>query len=154
MKKISTIITSIIFVLTACTSTAGDSAYPNPSYPNPSFPNPSQSRDYIPSPADSTLLRGEVFLDSTELVTMESSPLQFSLHLKGNLPTPCNQLRISVNLPDSENKVYVEVYSVVDPNKVCLQSLEPFDVNFSLGSYPTGNYFLYLNGALIAEFTA
>ncbi len=152
MKKIPAIIASIIFLLTACTSKSGDSAYPNPSYPDPS--NSSQSSDYIPSPADSTLSRSKVFLDSTELLTLESFPLQFSLHLKGNLPTPCHQLRVSVSPANAENKVNVDVYSVVDPNTICVQSLEPFDVNFNLGSYPTGYYYLYVNGTLIAEFTA
>lgn len=150
MNKLFIMTVLILSMLTACSSAPGDPASPNP---EPAQPAQGQG-EYIPGPADSALIRGNVYLDTTELLTMESFPLQFALHLAGNLPTPCDQLRISVNRPDTENKVDVDVYSVADPNTVCVQSLEPFDVNFSLGSYPSGRYFLYVNGTLVAEFEA
>lgn len=97
-------------------------------------------------------MRGEVYLDSTELLTMESYPPQFMLVLKGSLPTPCHQIRIAVSPPDTENKIVVEVYSVADPNAICVQMLEPFEVNFPLGSFPAGKYTLWVNGEMAAEF--
>ncbi|MDP2777030.1 MAG: hypothetical protein Q8O48_05265, partial [Anaerolineales bacterium] len=73
-------------------------------------PSRPQTGGFIPCPADSNLMRGEVYHDSTELLSMESYPLQFALLLKGNLPTPCHQLRVTVSPPDTDNKVNVDVY--------------------------------------------
>jgi hypothetical protein len=154
MNKTVSALLFAIFTLTACLPTKDSSITPQPTYPDPSYPNSPTSGDYIPSPADSALTRGEVFLDGTEIITMESYPLQFLLHFKGNLPTPCHSLRIAVSQPDSENKMNVDVYSVFDPNTICVQALAPFDVNFSIGSYAAGHYFLYVNGTFIAEFVA
>ncbi len=108
----------------------------------------------IPSPADSNLMRGEVYLDSIELLTVESYPLQFMLALKGNLPTPCHQLRVAVSQPDVDNKVFLDIYSVSSPDVMCTQVLEPFEVNYLLGSFPEGRYMLWVNGEMIAEFQA
>src|SRR5688500_7491350 len=73
--------------------------------PDPGF------ADYHPQPGNSQLTRGTVFLDSTDLLTMESYPLQFMIVLKGNLPTPCHALRVAVSEPDAQNKIAVDVYS-------------------------------------------
>jgi hypothetical protein len=107
----------------------------------------------LPSlPADSNSLHSNVQLDSVELLTMESYPLQFMLALKGSLPTPYNQLRVEVNPPDPENKIKVDVYSVANLDEICIEVLEPFEVNHPLGSFPTGRYTFWVNGEKIAEF--
>jgi len=154
MKQILFIITILIFASSACLPIKGDPVNQNPSYPNPSYPNPSapQTGDFAPQPGDADLLRGEVYLDSTELLTLESFPLQFMLSLKGNLPTPCSRLRVKVNPPNAEDKVVVDVYSVSIPDEMCAQVLDPFDVNFPLGNFPAGRYTLWVNGIQVAEF--
>jgi len=134
-------------LLAACS--ASTTSTPAPTDP----PNPVPG-DYSPKPEDSALTRGPIFLDSTDLLTMESFPLQFSLNLKGSLPTPCHQLRISANAPDSQNEIHIAAYSVVDPNTVCAEVLEPFEANFPLGSFPSGHYILFVNGTQVAEFDA
>lgn len=155
MKKTAMIFAALLLVLSACG--AGDEpSYPNPShsYPNPSYPNPSEpaGHDIAPKPSDVGLLRGEVYLDSTDLLTMESYPLQFMLVLGGNLPTPCHRLRAVVSPPDAENRINVEVYSVANPDEICIQALEGFDANIPLGSFPAGSYTLWVNGEMVAEF--
>jgi hypothetical protein len=70
------------------------------------------------------------------------------------LPTPCNQLRGDISPPDSENKIVVDVYSVVEADAICAQVVEPFEENFPLGSFPAGHYTLWVNGELVAEFDA
>ncbi len=162
MKKNSTLLLVLIFALSACAPGADEPvssipSYPNASYPNTSYPNPSDSIPVEPNPhspqaTDASLTRGNAFLDFEEILTLESFPLQFMLHLTGSLPTPCNQLRVAVSPPDSENKVLVDVYSVSDPDKICMQVIEPFDVNIPLGSFPTGKYTLWVNGEIVAEF--
>lgn len=147
MKKI--LITFLLSVIvTACSSAANTPTSISTDPPNADL------GDYAPKPGDSARTRGLVFLDSTDLLTMESFPLQFSLGLKGSLPTPCHQLRISSNLPDSQNQIHLDIYSVVDPNMVCAEVLEPFEINFPLGSYASGHYILFVNGTQVAEFDA
>ena len=83
---------------------------------------------------------------------MESYPVQIMLALKGSLPTPCNQLRVVDNPPDKQNRIQVEVYSVLDPEQMCAQVLEPFEANIGLGSFPRGHYSVWVNGEMVGEF--
>lgn len=142
---------NISLTLILLAATLGGCA-PSPDVPvsSDSPSQPSQS-DYLPSPADGSLQRGEVYLDSVDLLTLESFPLQFTLVLKGNLPTPCHDLRIAVSPPDAENKILVDVYSLANPDEICIQMLEPFEVNFPLGSFAPGTYSLWVNGEMAAE---
>ena len=98
--------------------------------------------------------RGVVFIDSTDILTLESFPLQFQLHVKGSLPTPCHQLRLVVDEPDVQKQVKVSIYSLVDPNTVCAQVLEPFEVNIPLGSFPSGTYAILVNDEKVGEVSA
>lgn len=150
MKKIITFLFTLTILLSACGTNPDEPVSSDPSYP--SYPNTPIQTDYSPKPEDATLIRSEAYIDSNDLLTLESFPLQFMLNIKGNLPTPCNALRVFVNSPDAENKIYVDVYSVISPDQVCVQVLSPFEVNVSLGSYPTGKYILFVNGNQVAEF--
>ncbi|MCA1900183.1 MAG: hypothetical protein LDL50_05690 [Chloroflexi bacterium] len=105
-------------------------------------------------PPNSSLPRGNVYLDSAELLTLESYPPQFTLLLKGSLPTPCHQLQVDVQPPDAENNIWVEAYSLANPNRVCAQVLKPFEENLPLGTFPAGRYTLWVNGEKLAEFDA
>ena len=145
MKRTYFFIITLILILSACAPAMDEPV----SSDTPSEPQPG---DYIPRPSDSALTRGTVFLEGTDLLTMESFPLQFSLSLRGSLPTPCHQLRVAVSAPDPENKILVDVYSVTSPDLICIQVLEEFSVNIPLGSFPTGTYTLWINGEQIAEF--
>lgn len=110
-------------------------------------PNP-----FAPVADDANLTRAEVFLQESSLVIRESFPPQISLSLKGDLPTPCHQLRVQIGSPDSNNKISIEVYSVVDPDMMCTQVIQPFEENVSLGTYPTGHYSVFVNGEPAGEF--
>jgi inhibitor of cysteine peptidase len=109
---------------------------------------------YAPRAGDDALQRGNAYVNSADILTMESYPLQFAVVLKGDLPTPCNELRVAYNPPDAENKIQLEVYSVADPNAVCAQMLESFEQNVSLGSFPGGHYTVWVNGKQMGEFDA
>ena len=106
---------------------------------------------WAPQPGDADLDRGEAFLDVTEVLLLESYPVQVQLHLAGSLPTPCHQLRAAVAPPDAQGQIAVEVYSVVDPGQICTQQLQPFDQGLNLGSYPSGIYTVLVNGVQAAE---
>lgn len=127
---------------TAVTSPPGDNMSTNGPSVNP----------FAPQPGDSKLIRGNVFIREASLVIRESFPPQISLALSGDLPTPCNQLRAETGQPDQENKIMVDVYSVIDPNKVCTQVLQPFEEYIDLGTFPTGHYTVWVNGEMAGEF--
>ncbi len=159
MKKTITLLLVLIFAVTACASGVEDSvssdpSYPNASYPNTAYPNnsfPNEQNSFLPKPEDGNLTRGVAFIDFKEVLTLESFPLQFMLHLTGSLPTPCNQLRVAVSPPDADKKILIDVYSVSDPDKICIQVIEPFDASIPLGSFPEGKYTIWVNGEMVAE---
>lgn len=148
MKKIFYILS--IIILTACSSAITDT-------PSPSMENPVSSEDTpapTPDAEETDQTRGNMYLNSSEILTMESYPLQFALVLTGDLPTPCHKLKAKIAPPDSENRIIADVYSTVNPDLACAQALQPFEENFPLGSFAAGHYTLWVNGKQIAEFDA
>jgi hypothetical protein len=93
-----------------------------------------------------------VFIEEKGVLVRESYPPQISLTVSGNLPTPCNELRLQVDEPDEKNNIQVDAYSVTDPNMMCTQVLKPFQASIDLGTFPSGHYSVYVNGELAGEF--
>ena len=131
---------------------------PDPDTPVTSPPGDNMSthepvlNPFAPQPGDTAFTRGTVYLNQVDLPIRESFPPQVSLNLAGDLPTPCNQLRVEIKPPDPQNKILADVYSVVDPNQVCVQVLEPFEASIDLGTFPTGHYTVWVNGQMAGEF--
>ena len=157
MKRLL-IIALLVALLTACTDNQ-PVVTKSPDFPvtqepmNTPMP-PEQSLPNDPQPGDELLSRGNVYMDTTELLTLESYPLQFSLSVSGDLPTPCHQLRYVVGQPDEQNNIEIEMYSVVNPDAICVQMLQAFDTSIPLGSFPAGHYTVSINGEQVAEFDA
>lgn len=105
---------------------------------------------YLPRASDAILMRGPVFLENVDILVMESYPPQYVLSLQGSLPTPCHELRVQAQPPDAEGNVRIEVYSVADPQKMCIQVLKPFAVQVPLIS-GTGEYTFWVNGKKVGE---
>ncbi|MBI3738819.1 MAG: hypothetical protein HY258_07215 [Chloroflexi bacterium] len=157
------ICTFAALALAACTSPTTPlvdlpADQPTLSTPNQIMPtiipsSPAES-PFAPHPSDGQLSRGKVFIDLAQIRTLESYPIQVQLDLKGNLPTPCHELRVEIKAPDAENKIQIEVYSLVDASKICVQVLKPFEANVALGSFPSGHYTVWINGEKIGEFDA
>lgn len=127
-----------------------DTAVTNP--PQDGTPVEPETNPYAPQPGDSNLIRANVFVQQMDLLIRESYPPQISLVLNGELPTPCHQLRAQVNTPDTDNRINVDVYSVVNPDLVCIQVVEPFEAGIDLGTFPSGHYSVWVNGELAGEF--
>jgi hypothetical protein len=134
-------------------TTGPDTPVTSPPEDNMSTNEPSRN-PFAPEPGDADLTRGNVYINEASLVIRESYPPQISLALSGELPTPCNQLRAEISPPNQENKIFVDVYSVIDPNKVCVQVLEPFEEYIDLGTFPAGHYSVWVNGEMAGEFDA
>ncbi|MDH3308182.1 MAG: hypothetical protein OEO77_11770 [Acidimicrobiia bacterium] len=107
-----------------------------------------------PDPADLSRFvagdRSPVFTERTELVIAESFPIQVFVAVSGNLPTPCHALGWDVAI-DAPN-IKVQLYSVADPDTMCIQVLEPFDVSIPLGSYADGTWSVLLDGEPVGDF--
>jgi hypothetical protein len=142
---------------------AGRSAYPSPQVTTPAgqIPNPQPAVTQAPGapqpweqqPGDDKLQRGNVYIDSQKIVTEPGSPQNFILELKGNLPTPCNKLRVRLNMPDANQQLQVEVYSLVDPAEICIQVLQAFQVSVPLEGFPSGTYQVLVNQQPTGELT-
>lgn len=144
-----------LFALSLLSACAPIQSPPDSGVASPPRNTPSASRpDYAPRPGDKQLTRGNVYIDSVEVLAKESYPPQFSIALKGNLPTPCHEVRINYTGLENENKIVLEVYSVTDPNKICAQVLQPFEQTLEIGSFSAGHYTVWVNGQKMAEFDA
>ena len=160
MKFQITILLLILFVA-SCAPAPEASSTPTPLPPDTAVTSPpggtmptneSPANPREPQPGDKNLTRGNVFIQEYGLMIRESFPPQVSLAFSGDLPTPCHELRAVVNPPNEENKILVDVYSVVDPNMICTQVLKPFQGNMDLGTFPTGHYTVWINGEMAGEF--
>jgi hypothetical protein len=134
-------------------TTGPDTAVTSPPEDNMSTNQPNMN-PFAPKPGDSKFTRGNAYINEATLMIRESYPPQISLTVRGDLPTPCNELRVKIDAPDRENKIMVDVYSLVDPNKVCIQVLKPFQEYIDLGTFSTGHYSVWVNGEMAGEFDA
>jgi hypothetical protein len=150
----------ILCLLVVLVVSCASPARPGPDTPVTSPPGGTMPADhadsnpFAPKSGDENLSRGAAYLDEASLVIRESYPPQISLSISGDLPTPCNELRVKIDRPDPENKINIDVYSVVDPDKVCIQVLEPLQEYIDLGTYSPGHYSVWVNGELSGEFDA
>jgi len=125
------------------------------------YPSPNETKDYqhiemnmddlLPRASDSQLKQVTVYIDGSEILLMDDKPQQIKLHVWGNLPTPCNELRTLVQDTDDQNRIQVMVYAVTDPNVMCTQVITPFDVSFVIGEFSEGKYTVVLNGEEIGS---
>jgi hypothetical protein len=99
-----------------------------------------------PLPQEGNMDRGSVYIDNVNILTLESFPPQFNVEVQGNLPTPCHRLRYVINEPAAQNNINIEIFTLVNPEEMCIQVLQPFDEVISLGSFPDGSYTVLVNG--------
>ena len=104
-----------------------------------------------PAPEKGQFTRGNVYPDGYDVVDWDSEPGQKALKITGMLPTPCDKLRYDVAEPDQENRIEIDLYSVSDPEQICVQVLVPFEVDIPLGELPPGEYTIWVNGKLAGE---
>ena len=122
-----------------------------------SIPTMSQGDNpYAPQASDSALMRGGVTIDSASLTIAETQPPQVILNFAYFQPTPCYQLRVEVGQPDAQNRIDISAYAVAEKNKVCtLMALAtPMQASLALGSFPQGQYSVWLNGKQVGDFAS
>jgi hypothetical protein len=136
----------VYFMLLCACAPSSPALQPSPS------PTPT-GESYAPRAGDDALVRSKFFLDKAGTRVAKRDG-QFVVDLKGSLPTPCNQPRVVVDAPDAQNRIVLEAYSVIDPNRMCNQMVQPFEGTIALGNLPQGHYTVWVNGEEIGEIDA
>jgi hypothetical protein len=171
MKKLYFVLLMLVLMVSACQSVAPDDSHSAPdAVPGPDDGDVSSNpldqpvqdgdtpadapamSDFLPRDDDARLQSGPVYVNTADLLILESYPSQFVLVVAGELPDPCHALRMKVGEPQEDGQIAVSLYSVRDPDMMCAAVLQPFDVNIPLGSFPSGMYQVYLNGEKVVEF--
>jgi hypothetical protein len=95
-----------------------------------------------------------VYVESVEVLIMESLPLQVSLSVSGNLSVPCVELLPAAVARKGNTFMVVMAETVLGPAESCIAVLEPFSTSVSLDvlGLSAGTYTVNVNGVL-AEFT-
>lgn len=150
MKKVLFLI--IAFFLSACAALPAPTPAPSPTTAIPVMliveENP-----YRPQPEDASLrLAGIVVTNTSLLERFDLDPFRVELRLSGYLPSVCNELRINVAQPNLNYQVFVEVYSIMNPNIQCENVFQQFEASILLGVYSTGRYTVWVNEDLIGDF--
>ena len=140
MQTVKYVLAALLLTLglAAC---AGADVVETPALPEPQ-PQPTKG---------SAMVEGNVFIDVAEVQVMESFPVQLSLHLEGNLPTPCHQLKYEVSGADEQGIIRVEAWSGAPADQACIQVLEPFEENIPLGTAEEGSFTIMLNGEQVGS---
>jgi len=130
---------------------------PSPDTPTDnSTPNPSPigvaPQPYAPQPGDEKLLRGNAFIESAEILVLESNPEQYSLHIIGSLPNPCYKLRLSLT-PLQDGSINIEAYSLAERGSICIEVLQSFEATLPLNALPQGKHLILLNGEELGRIT-
>jgi hypothetical protein len=109
---------------------------------------------YAPQAADSSMMRGDLTIESSSLTVTKGTPPQVTLDFAYRQPTPCFQLRMEVSLPDAQGRININAYAVADKDKACtLMALAtPLQASLDLGAFPHGHYSVWLNGVKVDEF--
>jgi inhibitor of cysteine peptidase len=141
---------AFVLLLNACTAWVGNSPHAAAKPDNSEVPS---NESYSPAKSDESMKRGNIRIDSLEILSSDSFPLQYQLKVQGSLPTSCHELRTVVDEPNLKSEIRVQIYSVYDPYTVCTQVSSPFDTRLALGSYIRGSYTVLVNDKLVGEIT-
>ena len=118
------------------------------------YPPPGNGELFPLVAGDESKINGKFFIDKVELKPTPGTTTYTDVVVTGNLPTPCHALKVNVTPPDNENKIIVQVYSLIEKDKVCTEQLKPFAGPVaSLGGYPSGKYTVIVNDQPAGEFT-
>ncbi|HMZ06060.1 MAG TPA: hypothetical protein PK078_00460 [Anaerolineales bacterium] len=111
--------------------------------------------NYAPQVDDSGRLPAGVTITATALSERyDFTPPRAMLTLSGYMPSVCNELRIKVNPPDENFRIFIEVYSLIDPEIKCDDVFQQFETSVLFGEYSSGRYTVWVNEGLVGDFVA
>ena len=97
---------------------------------------------YMAQEGDAELNEGGVYV---EAVVWDAETQ--TLTISGNLPTPCNDLRIDTTLEDGQ--INLKIYSLIEPESICAQVLEPFEAALVLENFSKDIFTIMINGEAV-----
>lgn len=112
----------LVLSLAACTS----GAQPPASGGNPTPTGPANPTSPSGGGQGST-----VYVDSIDLLTLESFPVQMRAIVKGNLPDPCTTITSASSKRDG-NTFKIDIVTARPADAVCVQMLSPFEQSVAL----------------------
>ncbi|MBX3037857.1 MAG: hypothetical protein KF758_13190 [Anaerolineales bacterium] len=110
---------------------------------------------YAPRPDDLNKQNAGVTITAVNLSEKyEFSPPRATLNILGYMPSVCNELRVNINPPDENFRVFIEVYSLINTNINCDNVFQQFEANILFGYYSAGRYTVWINNALAGDFVS
>lgn len=109
------------------------------------------------TPRDEDLNKRQAGAILTSLNLSERSdlnPIRTELNILGSMPSVCNELRIKIDPPDGDYRIFMEIYSLVDPKSNCENVFQQFKATILLGLYSQGQYTVWVNDTYIGDFTS
>jgi hypothetical protein len=103
-----------------------------------------------PRPPIDGSIDGEVWITGTDLLIMESFPIQVSLQVEGEKPTPCHEVFWTAE--DTGEAIEITMISQVNADQSCAQVIEPFMIAVPLGSWADESRDVILNGENVGSF--
>lgn len=106
-----------------------------------------------PFPGEERLQKAKVFIDSVEIISNAFLPNgMLEVAISGSLPTPCHVLRADMQILEEERQILIDVYSLADTEKSCIQVLEPFVLQIPVDLEIEGNYRVLVNQIEMSQF--
>ncbi len=103
-----------------------------------------------PRPPIDGSVNGEVSITKTDLLIRESYPIQVSLQVDGEKPTPCHEIFWTVE--DTGDTIEITMISQVNADQSCAQVISPFSIAVPLGSWAEESREVVLNGENVGSF--
>jgi hypothetical protein len=103
-----------------------------------------------PRPPIDGSVDGEVWITKTDLLIMESYPIQVSLQVEGEKPSPCHEVFWTVE--DTGEAIEITMISQVNADQSCAQVISPFAIAVPLGSWAEESREVILNGENVDSF--
>lgn len=84
----------------------------------------------------------------------EYTPPRAAIVITGYMPSVCNELRVEISPPDEQFRVFIEAYSLIDPDIQCDNVFQQFEAEILLGTYSPGRFSVWVNDALVGDFVS
>jgi hypothetical protein len=104
-----------------------------------------------PSP-EPGVVRTEVMPAATEIILLETLPVQVRLKVEGELPNPCSHLGWYVKPGDDQGRIEVALYADEPTETACIQVVASYSEVIPIGAFERGSYAVFLNDQKVEEF--
>jgi hypothetical protein len=103
--------------------------------------------------AEPGIVRTAVTPAVTDIVLLETFPVQVRLVVEGELPNPCSRLGWYVKPGDDQGRIEVALYADQATDAACIQTVVPFSEIIPIGAFEQGTFVVLVNDQQLEEFT-